>query len=248
MLEIAIVLFGSLFSGFISGLSGGGGGMLMVPLMIFIGLPPQNAVATVKMNGLGAVAGGIMAFRKSGHIRMDIVKFMAPIAIAIGIATPFIFVQIDGEFMQRAIGIILLLLVPTTLMRKKVRPTLGAKLSKIRHVIGYGAYSVVLVLQALFGAGSGTLALYVQTLLLGTSKIEANATKRAVTAVLVPITFTALLIAGFVVLTYGIAAMVGAFIGTHFGAKMAIKKGDQFIGVTMAAIVSISAIVLIATA
>jgi hypothetical protein len=231
-----------------SGMSGGGGGMLMVPLMIFVGLPPQNAVATVKMNGLGAVAGGIMAFRKSGHIRMDIVKTMTPIAIAIGIATPFVFANIDGEFMQRVIGIILLLLVPTTLIKKKVRPTLAAKLSKTRHVIGYGAYSVVLGIQSLFGAGAGTLALYVQTLLLGTTKIEANATKRAVTAVLVPITFTALLISGFIVLTYGVAAMIGAFIGTHFGAKQALKKSENYIGITTAVIVSIAAVILIATA
>ena len=47
---IAIV---GLLSGIVSGMSGGGGAMLMIPAFIFSGLPPQVAVATAKFSGLG---------------------------------------------------------------------------------------------------------------------------------------------------------------------------------------------------
>lgn len=106
----------------------------------------------------------------------------------------------------------------------------------------------MLAIQALFGSGAGSLALFVLTLLLGTSKLEANATKRAVTAVLTPLTFIALLAGGFVVLSYGIVGMISVFAGTHIGSKIAIKRGEQFVGVFMAITVAISGIALIVSA
>lgn len=230
-------------TGILSGISGGGAGMLMIPLMIAVGLSPQQAVATGKMSALGSAFGGLSAFRKSGHIRKDIVKVMAPIAIAIGVLTPFIFVQFDSELMQKIIGVLLLVMLPTLFIRKKSL----AKSGRRKKGIGYVLYSIVLTLQSLFGTGVGSLSLFVQTLLLGSSRIEANATKRAITAILTPITFIGLLIAGFVHVIYGIAAVCGSFIGTHIGSKIAIKKGDTFVTYAMAVVVGVSGIALVLT-
>ena len=58
-----------LLSGIMSGISGGGGATLMIPALIFTGLPPQVAVATAKMNGLGGDFGGLLTIIKSGHVR-----------------------------------------------------------------------------------------------------------------------------------------------------------------------------------
>ena len=113
---------------------------------------------------------------------------------------------------------------------------------------GYGAYSAVLTLQSIFGSGSGSLAMFVQTLLLGTTKLEANATKRAVNSVLTPITFIALLIGGYVVIGYGLVGMTAAFIGTHIGTKIAIKQGERFAAYALAIVGLISGVLLVATA
>src|SRR3954470_19531796 len=108
-----------LISGILSGIGGGGGGMLMIPAFIFVGLPPQQAVATGKMNGLGASFGGLAVFRKSGHIRKDILRVMIPVAIVVGLVTPFVFAVIDSKSFQIILGIILILLVPTLFIKKK---------------------------------------------------------------------------------------------------------------------------------
>jgi uncharacterized membrane protein YfcA len=241
LLPIILLFVGGLVTGVLSGISGGGAGMLMIPLMIAVGLSPQQAVATGKMSALGSAFGGLSAFRKSGHIRRDIFKVMLPIAIIIGLLTPLIFIKLDSEVMQKAIGVILLLMVPTLFIRKKSTMIHGSK----RRRLGYFLYSIVLTLQSLFGSGVGSLSLFVMTLLFGTSKIEANATKRAITAVITPLTFVGLFIAGFVHVIYGLAAITGSFIGTHFGSKIAIRKGDEFVTYAMAFVVSISAGILL---
>lgn len=230
-----------IISGILSGISGGGGGMIMVPAFIFAGLPPQQAVATGKMNGLGAAFGGLLAFAKTGHIRKDILRVMIPVAIVVGLVTPLVFSVIESDTFQILLGIILILLVPTLFIKKKaLKPP-----SKKHKVAGYSAYSGVLTIQAIFGSGVGSLALFALTLLLGTSKIEANATKRAVTAVLTPITFVALLIGGYVVLSYGIIGLVSVFIGTHVGSKIALRKGEEFVTIAMAIVISISGVALV---
>lgn len=58
--------------------------------------------------------------------------------------------------------------------------------------MGYFLYTVVLFLQGIFSGGVGSLAVYVLTLLFGASKIETMATRRAIVAVLSPITVVAL--------------------------------------------------------
>lgn len=240
----AFIGVASFITGVMSGISGGGGGMLMVPVLIFAGLPPQQAVATGKMNGLGAAFGGLTAFVKTGHIRRDILKVMLPIAVVVGVTTPLVFAAMDSQIFQVILGALLILLVPTLFIKKK---PLQAP-SHQRKLAGYGAYSGVLTLQALFGSGVGSLALFVLTLLLGTNKLEANATRRAVMAVLAPITFVALLLSGYVVLSYGLAGMVSAFAGTHLGSKIALKKGEQFMTIAMAVTVVIAGAAIIISA
>lgn len=216
--------------------------MVMVPLAIAVGLPPQTAVGTMKMAGLGAAFGGLSVFAKSGHIRTDIFKIMAPIAVIIGLLTPFIFQQIDSTLFQNTLGIILLLIAPTLFIKKRdLQP------SKRKKGLGYMLYSGVLTLQALFGTGVGSLANFILTLLLGTTKLEANATKRAVTAILVPLTFIGLLVTGFVSLPHGITLLIAMFIGTHIGSKIAVKKGENFVTYAMFILAVVSGIWLLAS-
>ncbi len=195
------------------------------------------------MNGLGASLGGLSVFYKSGHIRMDIVKVMAPIAIVIGFTLPFLFQAIDSVLFQRVMGVMILGMTPLLFVKPRPRAD-GTQ----RKLAGYSTYTVVLWLQAMFSSGIGSLANYVLTLLLGTTKLEANATKRAVTATLVPITFVALLLGGFVVLSIGIVGMISMFIGTHVGSKIVVKKGEKFAAVGMAVVGAISGIALLVTA
>lgn len=230
-IELQILLLGlaSFTTGILSGISGGGAGMVMVPLAIAIGLPPQTAVGTMKMAGLGSSLGGLSVFAKSGYIRKDILLVMIPIVIVIGVATPFIFQLLSGETFQKVIGLLLLLLTPTLFMRKTVQ-----KPSKKKRGLGYVLLSGVLSLQALFGTGTGMLANFVFTLCFGTTKLEANATKRAITACLVPLTFIGLLVTGFVSLPHGLVLLAAGFAGTHIGSKIAVNKGESFVTYAMA--------------
>ena len=238
---IAIV---GLLSGIVSGMSGGGGAMLMIPAFIFTGLPPQVAVATAKLSGLGGDFGGLRTFIKSGHIRKDIIKVMIPIAIIVGLITPLVFAAIESKGFQIALAIFMILMLPTLFLKKKiVKPP-----TRKHKFLGYSLYSIVLFLQGIFSGGVGSLAVYVLNLLFGATKLETIATRRAVVAVMSPITVTALLIGGFINLGFGLLGLVTAFVGTYIGTKIILKRGEKFVTVVMAIVILASSIALLINA
>lgn len=218
--------------------------MLMIPAFIFTGLPPQMAVATAKMSGLGGDFGGLVGFVKSGHIRRDIVRVMVPIAVIVGLVTPFVFAVVESKSFQIVLAIIMLGLLPTLFIKKK---TLNPPTRKHKS-IGYLLYTVILFLQGIFSGGVGSLAVYVLTFLFGTSKLETMATRRVIVAVLSPVTLIALLIGGFVSIWLGFVGLIAAFIGTLIGTKIVLKRGETFVTIAMAITILISSIILLITA
>jgi uncharacterized protein len=238
---IAIVGF---VSGIVSGISGGGGAMLMIPAFIFTGLPPQIAVATAKLSGLGGDFGGLIGFVKSGHVRKDIIKVMIPIAVVVGLATPFVFAAVESKSFQIALAVFMIVMLPTLFIKKKsLKPP-----TRKHKFVGYSLYTVVLFLQGIFSGGVGSLAVYVLTLLFGTSKLETMATRRAIVAIMSPVALVALFIGGFVNVKLGLIGLITAFIGTYLGTKIVLRRGETFVSVVMAITILISSVVLLITA
>ena len=73
--DLLLIVFLSLSVGFVSGLFGIGGGFLMTPLLIFLGIPPAFAVANEANNILGTSVSGTLThwFRKTLDYKMGIV-------------------------------------------------------------------------------------------------------------------------------------------------------------------------------
>jgi hypothetical protein len=68
--------------GFLSGLFGVGGGFLMTPLLIFIGVPPPVAVATQANNVVASSISGVLAHFRRGNVdvKMGIVLLVGGLA------------------------------------------------------------------------------------------------------------------------------------------------------------------------
>jgi len=75
----ALVILGLGFGvGFLSGLFGVGGGFIMTPLLILVGIPPTVAVATSANQTLGASVSGMIAHWRRGNVdvRMGLVLLL----------------------------------------------------------------------------------------------------------------------------------------------------------------------------
>ncbi len=75
-INILIILLSGLFVGFLSGLFGVGGGFLMTPILIFLGIPPATAVATESTQILGSSVSGATAHGRKNNIDYEIGIFL----------------------------------------------------------------------------------------------------------------------------------------------------------------------------
>ena len=85
-INIVLILFVSFVIGFLSGLFGVGGGFLMTPFLIFMGIPPVYAVANEANNILASSSSGTLThwFKKTLDVKMGWLIIIGGLLVGIG--------------------------------------------------------------------------------------------------------------------------------------------------------------------
>lgn len=224
---LVVYAIASFFVSVLGGMSGGGGGFIMTPLTIFLGLSPAQAVATGKLGGLSVTLGSLHGLRKAKLHSWKVVVPISLMALVIGVVAPLAIVNLDAEVYKRTLGVLLLLMVPIMLFKKVGHQK--REVSKGYKIAGYTALAVAMSLQAVFSGGLGTLVNMALMGLLGMSALEANVTKRFSQVVLNGVISLALIGTDLIVWEVALVGAFTAFLGGVIGAHLAIKKGDVFV-------------------
>lgn len=240
---IAVTFLITVSTSVLSGMSGGGAGFVVIPYYIFIGLTPQEAVATGKMGGLGAATGAITAFRGKGLVDKRFIRSFLVITTLCALFSAWFMPRLDASIFQTVIGWMLIILTPTLFINKaSLQP---GERSRRWIIGGFIAYTIISLAQTTMGTGIGTLLVLVLMFGFGLNALQANATKRVAQVLQAAILFVLLFVQGLVVLGHGVAALLGSMIGSHIGSKIAIKKGAAFVKIILAILMLTSGIVLL---
>lgn len=162
-------------AGVLAGLTGGGGGMFFVPVLIFAGLPVVEALATSNLGILITSASGTLSNARQGEVPWSRVLWLGIPAIALAPVGAWIAFRLPGDVL--IIGFILLNLTNIVLTARK--PATDETIEKTRTPTplqftatgGSGG-----LLAGLFGIGGGLIVVPLQILWLSTPiKIAARA-------------------------------------------------------------------------
>ncbi len=161
MMSLAILLLGGVFAGLLSGMLGIGGGLLVVPLLIYLlpimGLPASIVVPTAIGTSLATIAvttfSSAYAHQRQGNIEWAWVKQLAPVLVLGGALGSWLGVSINPLLLQRMFAVMLMVLALRMIWKHQPRMKGKAiKHWKIRSIgTGIGAIS------ALIGIGGGAL-------------------------------------------------------------------------------------------
>lgn len=243
MYELLLTFGIGVMASIVSGMAGGGGGLISAPFFILIGLPPQVAVATTKFGALGLTLGSMAKFRKTEHVRKDFVIFLSFLSIVAAIVGSQILLASSNEYVERLVGVMMVVTVPFLFMKdlglQSFKPTYW------KEVFGYVSYFIVLVLQAAFGAGVGMMLMVVMMGLLGFTALESSATRRIPGFILAIVSLGIYIFSDVVYYGHGLAMLAGMLVGGYVGSHIAVKKGDKFVKAVFAIVVVILGINLI---
>ncbi len=240
--EIAILIASGLLVGFINTLAGGGS-IISLSILMFLGLPANVA------NGTNRIALLIQNIAAVGNFkRQNVLDIKKGVRLAIpatlgSIGGALIAVDINRHIIEVAIGIVMIVMMFVILYKPqqwlKGKEELRDKKVTIAQMILYffiGIYAGFLHM----GVGYALLAALV--LGSGYDLVKANAVKVLIILIWTPIDLVIFIMHGQVNFAYGLTLAIGNFIGALVASRMAVKRGAAFVRWIIIAVIVVTAL------
>lgn len=225
-------LLGTLFAvgllaGFVDSIAGGGG-LLTLPALLAIGLPPAETLATSKVQSSFGALSATIKFVRRGEVNP---RSMLPMIACtfVGAAAGAVVVQIlDSSFLRDVIpllliGIAIYLLVSPKAGDLDAHQRIGEHAFALTIGTGIGFY------DGFFGPGTGTFFAIAFVSLLGHNLRKATAHTKVLNLTSNIAALIFFILGGHVVWTIGLLMGVGQYLGAQFGAHMVIRNGAKLV-------------------
>jgi uncharacterized protein len=203
----------------------GGGGLILLPMLIFFGLPPSTAIAS---NRFGATSTflSIIKFHQHGQVKWKLGALLLLPVIIGAVLGSFVVVNIDQDLFKKIIGAVILISIPFLLFKKEI----GLKekiLTKKKTIIGM---FMALPLSFLGGmvASTGMWFNYLY-LYLGLTMLQTAATRKITGPAVAISSLVVLISAGLVHWPAAITMFVASALGAWVGAGLGVRAGNIWI-------------------
>jgi uncharacterized membrane protein YfcA len=226
--EILIVFVTGLFAGFI-GSQAGGGGLLTLPVLLFIGLPAPVAIGTNRFSAMFLTLSATIQYIKKGKTKLKSILPYAILAMAGSLLGANIILNIDEILLKRIIALVLIATIIVFLYKKDLG--LIDKKIKVNKKKKIGL-SLLIFIISIYGGAIGVAAATIFTftfVLFGKSFTQGMGYSLFLGFVLSLSATIFFIYAGVIEYKLAIPMAAGVSIGAWTGAKFAIKKGNQWV-------------------
>lgn len=231
--HFVLVVASGLSAGFINAVSGGGS-MLTVPALIFIGLPPVVANGT---NRVAVTIQNVAALASYQHLKVVDHKLAFSLSIPATLGSlvgAMVSIRLNDEQFRTILGVVLLLLIGPILLEPRLSRRVAAKQQPLQESwFLWGVFFVLGIYGGLLQIGVGIFILVTLNFFGDIDLVLANSIK--VTVVLC-VTALALLVFIFdskVVWGAGLLLAASNAIGAWLGARWGVKRGAYWIRVVL---------------
>ena len=240
---LVLLFFIAMLAGFIDSIAGGGG-LLTVPALLAVGLPPASALATNKLQSTGGSFSASLYFIRERMVDLKQQKFAITCAFIGSALGTLSVMHIQADFLK----LLLPILTISVGLYFLLSPTIGENDRKSRLTIIQFALLPALAIgfyDGFFGPGAGSFYAVAYITLAGFNLTKATAHTKVLnfTSNLAGLIF--FIVGGEVVWSIGLVMLVGQFIGARLGAKMVIAKGRKLIRPMLITVSTIMSIKLI---
>lgn len=235
--------------GFLAGLINalaGGGSVLTLPTLIFLGLPAGIANGTNRVAILIQNIGAVRSFNRYGRLDLGWLKLAAPPAVIGAVLGMWIAVQTGDADLQRVLAVMMLFIAGWMVWSPVTPPPDGS--SPLPDTLGRRAVFVVGFFGAgLYGgfiqAGSGFILLALATAA-GLDYVRSNALKLALILCFTPLALAGFASQGLVDWRSGLVLAAGNLAGVLIGVRVAVRKGSAWVRRVVVVLVVLFAVVL----
>ena len=226
LVAMALFLTG-LAAGFVDSIAGGGG-LVAVPTLLSVGMPPQLALGTNKLQGSFGTFSAALNYIQKGEVDL---KETTP-----GIAATFLgaaagawtILHVDGSLLGQAIPILLM----AVLLYSLFSPDFGdeERTPRLKPALFYTGFGFLMgFYDGFFGPGTGSFWTTGMVLFLGFSMTRAAGCTRVMNFTSNIVALAIFILMGNVVWMAGLVMAAGQIIGARAGSTLAMEKGAKLI-------------------
>lgn len=227
LLSYAIFFVAAFLGGFIDAIAGGGG-LITLPAIMAMGVPPHLALGTNKLQGVFGSFTATLNFTKKGLIDYK-ECFIGIVFTFIGAligATLILF--LNANFLKIIIPFLLIAIFIYTLFMPKIGESDRA--AKMNERLFYVIFGLVLgFYDGFFGPGAGSFWMFAMVALIGLNLKKAVAHTKALNFTSNIVALGVFIIGGQILWLVGFLMAVGQILGAYFGSNLVIKKEVKFI-------------------
>lgn len=241
-LELSVLVTAGVASGALNVVAGGGS-FLILPLLLFLGLPASLANGTNRVGVVSQNLSGIIGFHRHGAVDWSwalkaSVPAMAGAAIGVWAA-----LAIPDFAFRRILSVAMVVITIWSLVSRRGESTVARELKPPTHWMVVGGFFIVGLYGGFIQAGVGFLVLAITTAA-GMDLVRGNAVKVLSVLLLTILSLAVFAGAGQVDWPRGLALGVGNGIGGVIGVRMAVLRGHAWLQQVVTVTVILFAIAL----
>ena len=245
-MEIELILF--VIIGFITGIiniMAGGGSLLTLPMLIFLGLPPSIANGTNRVAILIQNIFSTAGFRSKGIKTFPFSIYFGLSAMLGAIIGAQVAIDIKGEVFNKILAVIMLFVVAFLIFNRKTKyEDLLERITGKHLWISIILFFFVGIYGGFIQAGTGFLMLLVLSGVNQFSLVKSNAIKVVVALIYTTSALFIFIINDQVYWKYGLILAIGNASGGWLASRWSVKKGDGPVKIFLIIMVIIMAIKL----
>lgn len=227
--------------GFINTMAGGGS-LLSLPVLIFLGLPPVLANGTNRVAIVLQTASATAGFKSKGVSTFPFNVYLGLSALVGAIIGARIALDVKGETFNKILAIVMVVVIGIIIFKPKLKASEQLERLTGKHLwIGIVAFFFFGIYGGFINAGLGFVMLLFLNYVNRMTLVRANATKVAVVFIYMLSALAVFAYNDQVDWFVGLILALGNVVGAWIASRFAVKKGDGFIKIFLVVMVTIMA-------
>jgi len=232
-------------AGFAGTLLGIGGGAVMVPSLVLLGVPVSTAAPASLVAILGTSAGGLRRLARRGLVDWRLALFLetaSGLGAALGV---YLHGFLPEDVLRRLLSLVLLLSAAGLLLEERLRSARpSGRRSPVRLVAAWLVSLIAGVLSALLGIGGGVLKVPALVFAMGLPLRVALATSKLMVGVTASVGVVGYALEGRIYWPLALSLLAGTYMGATVSAKILIEARERLLRIAASSYYVLTAFML----
>lgn len=230
IVKIIVLIFFGFVGAFINAIVGGGG-LITLPALLSVGLPPSAAIATNKLAASMGNFTSSLTFLRAGKIDLKLIGPILPLVFIFSMIGAWTVHLMPSEMLKPLVIIMLIVVLIYTSLKKDWGQLENRKeFTWRRGILFFSGIILLGFYDGFFGPGTGSFIIFI-FLIMGFDFLRAAGNAKLLNFISNLAALIMFLILGEVNYTYGFIMGLSMIAGAFIGTKFALKKGATFVRV-----------------